>query len=447
MPDVIASHSVSLVRVSVPRSLLIRCLFPLVVAGMASPACTADSSGPGVDDGEGAVDDSDGADKGDSTDGSGGDGDDGDGDGTADDGDGTDVSGVDADTPLLDAAVADAGPPPGDGPFQFLSESGLYSDIVNHVVRPDVIEFEPEFKLWSDGAEKRRWIWLPPGTTINSSLMDRWRMPNGTTVWKEFADPDTGKRLETRIIQRLSTGEFYFASFIWNADDSEAAFDDTGAAEPPLDIPAGCSVCADPPCETYPADCHVVPQSTECNECHGGETSRLLGFSAVQLSHDGPGTTLTDLVNLGLLSVPPPGGQTFPVPGTPVERNAIGYLHANCGHCHSPVSGQTGCHSLTGLEARVLPGVTTVEETQIYQSAVGQPLAFWLGAMRGNFTDITDRIVPGDAQASAVWYRMSVREFGQLPPLNDHQQMPYFFTNEVDEEGLAAVELWINSLP
>ena len=42
---------------------------------------------------------------------------------------------------------------------------------------------------------------------------------------------------------------------------------------------------------------------------------------------------------------------------------------------------------------------------------------------------------------------MSVREFGQLEPFNDHQQMPFGFTNEVDEDGLAAVELWINSLP
>ncbi len=42
---------------------------------------------------------------------------------------------------------------------------------------------------------------------------------------------------------------------------------------------------------------------------------------------------------------------------------------------------------------------------------------------------------------------MSVREWGQLPPASEHQQMPYFATNEVDDAGLAAVELWINSLP
>jgi hypothetical protein len=461
IPDVIEGHSVSLLRVSSPpaRWFLIRSLFALVVAAMTLPACAADTSGPGVDD-DGADTDDGNADKGDDTDSPGGDddgdapGDDGDGDGDATgddgdgDGDGDDASGVDATTPLVDAAPPDAGPPPPEGPYQLLSESGLYSDIVNKVLRPDVTEFEPEFKLWSDGAAKRRWIYLPAGTQINTARMDRWVVLPGTTVWKEFSDPITGKRLETRIIQRLADGQFYFASFIWNEDDTEAVFDDTASNEPAVDIPAGCSTCADPPCETYPADCHVVPRSTECVQCHGGESSRLLGFSAVQLSHDGPGLTLSDLADLDLMSDPPPGGQTFAVPGTPIERNAIGYLHANCGHCHSPASGQNGCESLTGFQARVLPDdVGSVETTSVYETGVGQPLVFWLGEVRGNFTDITDRIVPGDPQGSAVWYRMSVREFGQLEPLNDHQQMPFSFTNEVDEDGLAAVELWINSLP
>lgn len=433
------------------QPVMVRWLFPLVAA-LAVPACASDTSAPVFED-DGDQADTDGSDDentdspddGDSADDPGEDGDPGSSDGDGDEDSGGDD--VDATLPLIDASPADAGPPPPEGPYQFLSESGLYTDIVNHVLAPDVVEFEPEFKLWSDAAEKRRWIRLPPGEQIQVIAMDRWRVPRGTTVWKEFADPGTGKRLETRIIQYLASGDFYFASFIWNEDDSEAEFDPTLFPAEPRDIPAGCSVCTTPPCTANP-DCHVVPQSNKCNECHGGEVGKLLGFSAVQLSHDGPGMTLTDLVELDLLDNPPAPGVTFPVPGTPVERAAIGYLHANCGHCHSPVSGQTGCHLLTeGLATRVLPGNVDVEDTQVYQTAVGQPLQYWIGAMRGNNTDITDRILPGDASASAIWYRMSVREFGQLPPLNDHQQMPYFFTNEVDEAGLSAVEVWINSLP
>jgi hypothetical protein len=361
---------------------------------------------------------------------------------------------------VIDASPPDAGLPPPEGPFTLLSESGLYADIASHTVVASALEFEPEFKLWSDAAAKRRWIRFPPGAQINSDNMARWSFPRGTIAWKEFSDPDTGKRLETRIIQRLSSGDFYFASFIWNEDDTEAVVDTTPSNAPPLDIPAGCSVCDSPPCLSYPSSCHVVPQASRCNECHGGENHKYLGFSAVQLSHDGPGLTLTELADRDLLTTPPPAGVTFPVPGTPIERAAIGYLHANCGHCHASSAGQNGCYSLTsdppdgpGMQARVLPDDATVEDTQIWQSAVDQPLRYWLGEGQGNYTEqdlgelIDHRILSGNAARSAVWYRMSVREWGQLPPTDDHQQMPYFATNEVDEAGLAAVELWINSLP
>ena len=454
---------------------------PLVLLGAGLPACElgdggieddgadgaddADSPGDkqdGLDGPDGSMDgaDDDGTDDGD-TDGDAPD--DGDGDAPDDgDGDGPDGSPLDPDAALLiDASVPDASlpvDPPPVGPFDFLSEAGLYSDIENHVIAPGVLEFEPEFKLWSDGAEKRRWIRLPPGGQINTTNMGSWRFPVGTILYKEFSDPLTGKRLETRVIQRRASGPPYYASFIWNEDDTEAVFDSTPSNQDPVDIPDGCAECDSPPCDVFPTSCHVVPRQNQCNECHGGETHNVLGFSAVQLSHDGPGLTLTQLAEEGLLTVPPPPGVTFPVPGTAVERAAIGYLHANCAHCHAPNASQNVCFSLTnpggagGMQARVMPGDDEVEDTQIFRFAVDQPLRYWIGGIEGNHTDtttgelITRRIEPGDAERSAVWYRMSVREFGQLLPFNDHQQMPTTGTNEVDEVGLGAVETWINSL-
>lgn len=461
------------------RRHLLSFALPLCLVGATAPGLASCSSDPGEADdrGDGVGPDGSGGDKQDGTDdGNGGDGgnaDDGDGtdDGDApDDGDGTDdgngpdssVEDPDAAFLPVDAALPDAAvvvDPPPEGPFQFLSEAGLYSDIQNHVIAPGVREFEPEFELWSDGAEKRRWIRMPPGTQVTTTDMASWRFPAGTILYKEFADPITGKRLETRVVQRLSSGTFYFASFIWNDDDTEAVFDSTPSGTTPVDIPDGCAECDSPPCDDIAPSCHVVPRQNQCNECHGGETSRVLGFTAVQLSHGGPGLTLTRLAQEGLLSAPPPAGVTYPVPGTTVERAAIGYLHANCGHCHAPTVSQNNCHFLTnnppgagGMQARVLPSDLSVEDTQIYESAVGQPLRYWISPAEENHTEsqlgelITERILPGDAERSAVWYRMSVREWGEVVPFNDHQQMPTVGTNEVDEAGLTAVELWINSL-
>jgi hypothetical protein len=192
----------------------------------------------------------------------------------------------------------------------------------------------------------------------------------------------------------------------------------------------------------------VVPQPALCNRCHGGEQYKLLGFSAVQLSHDGPGVTLADLAAADLLSAPPPGGETYPVPGTAIERAALGTLHANCGHCHDPVADQQVCWGVTGFGARVHPGEGAVEGTLAWQTAVDQDLEYWVDDAAGNHTEprITRRISSGDPSMSAIWYRMSVREWGHEAPIDDHQQMPPVGSNRVDAAGLGAVETWIESL-
>lgn len=82
-----------------------------------------------------------------------------------------------------------------------LSATGLFADVATGTLAPDVHTFEPSFALWSDGAEKRRWIWIPPGTTIDATDPDDWSFPVGTKFWKEFSRD--GVRVETRLLQRV----------------------------------------------------------------------------------------------------------------------------------------------------------------------------------------------------------------------------------------------------
>src|SRR5262245_45194627 len=67
-----------------------------------------------------------------------------------------------------------------------LSATGLFAAQPAESLAPGVRSFRPRFELWSDGASKRRWIWLPPGTQIDTSDMDAWQLPVGTKLWKEF---------------------------------------------------------------------------------------------------------------------------------------------------------------------------------------------------------------------------------------------------------------------
>jgi hypothetical protein len=162
---------------------------------------------------------------------------------------------------------------------------------------------------------------------------------------------------------------------------------------------------------------------------------KLLGVTALQLSHDLPGITLNQLAHNDQLTHPPAGD--FNLPGDSDAQRALGILHANCGHCHNPAS-----HVYRALTARTLGtsgpdlwertgALSTVEETIGYLSTVGAP---------NMIIPELNIIEPGRADQSELVVRMSERNLGS-------RQMPPIGTNIVDTTGLGFVKSWINSLP
>ena len=218
-----------------------------------------------------------------------------------------------------------ASPPPSDasvvsmegldfgGPLR-LSETGLYSDFSARTLSSDVIRYTPRYPLWSDGAEKERFLLLPTGTQIDTSDMDNWVFPDGTKLWKEFSRD--GKVIETRLLQKLHDGKdgWFEVAYLWNETHSEA-----------IAVPDGQ--------ENALGTSHNVPSQEDCGKCHGNVRDVIIGVSAIQLSAaDGRGA-LSDLSRRGLLSQPPAG--EFEVPGHGIVQDALGYMHGNCGHCHN----------------------------------------------------------------------------------------------------------------
>ena len=296
---------------------------------------------------------------------------------------------------------------------QRLSETGLYSDIAAHALGPDVIPYAPRYELWSDGAEKSRWFLLPPGAKIDTGDMDNWRFPVGTKVWKEFRK--SGKRLETRLLQKLldSPLGWYEISFVWNDMETEAY-----AAPLGLDDPRG--------------ESHWVPTQDECDRCHSGVADVLIGVSALQLSApvnqppDG-GSPLVRLARAGSLSNPPAGD--FEPPGAGVVKDALGYLHGNCAHCHRDEAPQA---SQVPLRLVVRTGDLSPEDTGVYNTSFNVKARHTLpGGVR---TIIT----PGKPDQSQLWLRMGLRDFWAMPPVCS--RVP-------DVAGLAIVRAWIQGLP
>src|SRR5262245_40845542 len=62
-------------------------------------------------------------------------------------------------------------------PAARLSNRGLYRDIRSRTVVDTAMPYTPDYPLWSDGADKKRWLMLPPGARIETSDMAHWRFP------------------------------------------------------------------------------------------------------------------------------------------------------------------------------------------------------------------------------------------------------------------------------
>jgi hypothetical protein len=289
-----------------------------------------------------------------------------------------------------------------------LSEVGLYADGAAGELVPEALAYRPAFPFWSDGGDKQRWLILPPGSAVDSSDMDHWRLPVGAKLFKEFVVD--GVRVETRLIWRRGVADYFMGAFVWLPDQSDALFTAEGA-------------------EDALGTAHDVPRAVQCAYCHDGEAGRVLGLSAIQLSHDGDGLTLGAMAAAGLLSDPPAAGTAFPVPGEPTVQAALGYLHANCGHCHNPAG---PAFADVDLVLRLAVAERTPEATALYASTIDAALQRWV------VEPYQVRVAPGQPEASALLARMRRRGgIDQMPPLGSEQ---------VDLAGSAAVEAWIGAL-
>lgn len=326
-----------------------------------------------------------------------------------------------------DAAPAEDAPipadtPPDGNPLETLAGTGLCLDRGCMQISPDVREYAPQFPFWDDEAAKRRWIYLPPGTKIDTSDMDHWVFPAGTKVWKEFTRDTT--RVETRLIMKqladdAAPGAWFYATYQWNASQ-----DGTMAVTSGVQNANGTQ--------------HDIPTRSDCRNCHEKlAPSRVLGFQAIQLDHDAPAglLDLEDLIAADLLTTAP-GGTTprFALPGNAVDGAALGYFHGNCGHCHNPSSDLFS--GKTPIDLRLRVGLLdTVAETPAYASTVNQAAA--IPYTEGG-TTYTTLIIPDDPAMSAVISRMNSTQ-----PL---RFMPNVAVEVIDLAGQAALVAWINSL-
>jgi hypothetical protein len=309
--------------------------------------------------------------------------------------------------------------------------TGLYAsvaDLGKKKLAKAIRSFVPAAPLWSDGADKERWIWLPPDTQIDTSNPEHWVFPVGTKVWKEFRVG--AKRIETRIFWKVDETTWRRGTYAWNADETEAKLE----FGRDITLPDGSP--------------YHIPDQEECDRCHKGEPDRVLGFSAINLGLEGAsGITLAQLVDEGLLSDPPElvrlsiGADRAGLDddGVPLAAKALPILHTNCGlTCHNTTPGRDANLTMQNLRLNLnqLDGRAPDETWNVFHTAVNKMTE---GAQLGG---MFPRIAAGDPKNSYVITMMNSRNAkgmgaGQMPPLA---------TRIVDKASVDIISRWITRL-
>jgi uncharacterized repeat protein (TIGR03806 family) len=291
-----------------------------------------------------------------------------------------------------DAALA--GPAPAS-----LAETRLFLDVGANRPNARVVPYGLNTPLFSDHADKARFIYVPEGTTIGYRAEGVLDFPVGSALIKHFgfARADGSLDLiETRLLVRQADG-WKAWPYVWNADDSAATLKKAGAR---LAV-AGHDDSGKPLALDW-----QVPNVNQCKGCHasGGELVPI-GPKARNLNGDYRGeNNLARLARLGLLPAMPAD-----VPQLPrwdnaklsLNDRARAYLDVNCGHCHS----RAGPASNSGL-------FLTFDDPHGPSLGIGKgPVA----AGRGSGGRMVS-IAPGKPDASILVYRMESVEPGTMMP-------------------------------
>lgn len=330
-----------------------------------------------------------------------------------------DDSGATTSDAMTDSVAADAAIDANPNMPATLMDTGLCVDAACSQISAGIFAYKPRFELWSDTATKRRWIQLPAGTQIDTSDMDFWQFPVGTKLWKEFTRDTT--RVETRLVMRIGPGntkdDWFYGAYVWNAAQDTTTLETFGVID-------------------ANGTQHDVPSRLMCRSCHENLVpSRVLGFGAIQLDWDNPNAgelDLAELVAMNLLTAPPTGGGAggyFPLPGTTYEPPALGYLHANCGHCHNATSQVI---SYTPMQLRLsVNSLGSLAATPTYMTAVNQT-----GDALGGRTKIVDPMMPDN---SIMMYRFE--------STNPAEHMPALGSEIMDPTGRTTLRDWITNIP
>ena len=315
-----------------------------------------------------------------------------------------------------------------------LSEYGFFQgNMADQLPVEGILPYALNTPLFSDYAQKLRFVQLPEGTAATYQERDVLDFPVGTVLIKTFYYPNNFRKpqkgrtlLETRLLLHEADG-WHALPYIWNDEQTEAYLEVAGGTQ------AITWTHSDGKKQQL---AYSIPNMNQCKGCHiKNQKIQPIGPSARQLNRsypyaEGEQNQLQHWQSAGYLEGLPPAEDIprlavwdDPASGS-LDARARAYLDINCAHCHQAEAPA----NTSGL-------LLSYDQTDTTALGIAKPP---VAAGRGSGGHPYD-IVPGQPHQSILWYRMASSDPGV--------RMPELGRQLVHKEGVALIEEWIQGLP
>jgi uncharacterized repeat protein (TIGR03806 family) len=268
--------------------------------------------------------------------------------------------------------------------------------------------------LFSDYAEKFRFVYVPRGNEIQFRETGVLDFPVGSVLIKSFGYPADFRKpganvriIETRLLVRRDAG-WIALPYVWDADGKDASLKRAGTRV---------AVNWKDQAGKSQAISYAVPNVNQCKDCHALNGVLMpIGPKARNLAQDTPIIPATlSATKMPIWNDPASGS---------LDGRARAYLDINCGHCHN----RAGAASNSGLY------LTFEEPAGVAIGMSKRPVAAGRGGGGYDFD-----ISPRHAERSILVHR--------LKSLDPGVSMPELGRATVHSEGIALLREWINAMP
>jgi len=296
----------------------------------------------------------------------------------------------------------------GDGFPRTLAEYGFFQDAAARVPSDLVHAYELNTPLFSDGAEKLRYVYVPSGGVMEADGEGLLKLPLGSAIIKTFAfgEGDDRRFIETRVLLHRADG-WLALPYRWNKEQNEARLALAGGRVP-ISMPSGEEIS------------YRIPNKNQCKACHSVDEEVIpIGPKARNLSTK----WLSSMRDKGWLDTVPEGADTLPLwsnTSAMTNARARAYLDVNCAHCHRPGGGASN----SGLDL-------SWEQQDAFAIGIKKPP---VAAGRGA-GGLLVSIEPGKPEMSILVHRMNSNEPGVA--------MPELGRSTIDNEAVALMREWI----